>query len=172
MEEWRDVAGYENYFQISDLGRLRSKRTNKILSQTISKTGYYTHATKIGGRKGKSICFKIHRLVCKAFHPNPENKKSVNHKDGNKLNNHKDNVEWATQHENMTHAVSTGLLVNPKGEENNKAKLSEKDVIQIRMEYETTKISQRALAKKYEVSRWTIQDIVTYTTWKHINNGV
>lgn len=169
MEEWRDVIGYEAYFQISDLGRLYSKRTSRILSQTVSENGYYVHATKIGGRKGKSVCFKIHRLVCEAFHPNPENKPTVNHKDGNKLNNAKDNVEWSSHQENTQHAYDTGLAKVASGENHASSKLTEALVTEIREEYKNTKISQRALAAKYGVGKTTIQNVLTGETW---NNSV
>ncbi len=51
----------------------------------------------------------VHRLVAAAFIPNPQNKRCVNHKDGNKLNNHASNLEWVTHSENMVHAVNNGL---------------------------------------------------------------
>lgn len=54
--------------------------------------------------------FRVHRLVCSAFHPNLENKPLVNHKDGIKWNNYKDNVEWSTPSENNQHALKTGLV--------------------------------------------------------------
>ncbi len=53
--------------------------------------------------------YYVHRLVCQAFHPNPENKNEVNHKDGNRHNNHSTNLEWVTRAENAEHAVQTGL---------------------------------------------------------------
>ena len=123
MEEiFKDVIGYEDYFKISNHGNLYSKLSNRLLKQTVSATGYYTVATKIGGRTGTAICFKIHRLVAEAFLEPPSkqqlqwasttkyNKVLVNHKDGNKLNNNVDNLEWATASENTNHAISTGLL--------------------------------------------------------------
>lgn len=57
----------------------------------------------------KNSLHSIHRLVAQAFIPNPENKKTVNHKDGNKLNNCIDNLEWATEKENQQHKWKNGL---------------------------------------------------------------
>lgn len=86
MEEiFKDVVGFEDYFQISNFGRFFSKRSNKLLKLHINKSGYITLATKIGGRHGTNHCFKIHRVVAEAFIPNPENKPEVNHKDGKKI---------------------------------------------------------------------------------------
>lgn len=165
MENWKDVVGYEQYFKVSDTGKVYSKRTSKILSQTISQTGYYTIATKIGGRKGKALCFKVHRLVAQAFINNTENKPFVNHKDGNKLNNLCENLEWSTALENIRHAFATGLACGLSGEDSPNSKLNYSIVDQIRFEYITTKISQRKLAQKYGVSKTTIQNILANERW-------
>lgn len=169
MEEWRDVIGYEEYFQVSNLGRIYSKRTSKILKQTICKTGYYTVATKIGGRNGKSLCFKVHRLVAEAFIYNLENKPFVNHKDGNKLNNSQENLEWCTQSENVLHALEIGLLKPLKMEDSPSAKLNVDLVNAIRLEYKETKTTHRKLAEKYGVGKTTIQNILAGERW---NNSV
>ena len=109
MEEaWKDVVGFEGEYQISNLGRLKhfSKKGWNILKNT-NKKGWYFNVILVGKSKTKSI--KIHRLVAEAFIPNPENKPCINHKDGNKQNNCVDNLEWATQKENIEHARRTGL---------------------------------------------------------------
>ncbi len=165
MEQWKDVVGYENYFMVSDLGRVYSKRTSKILKQTISKTGYSTFATKIGGRKGKSRCFKVHRLVAEAFVFNFENKPFVNHKDGNKLNNVSENLEWCTKSENTIHALEKGLLIPLRMEESPHAKLDMIRAEKIRLEYSEEKITHRELAKKYKVGKTTIQNILADERW-------
>lgn len=133
MEIWKDVVGYEEYFQISNEGRLFSKRSHKVLKQTISKTGYYTVSTKIGGRTGISKCFRIHRVVAEAFLVNPQNKETVNHIDGNKLNNNLSNLEWATYSENSQHAFKTGLASGKRGTASVNSKLSDEQVAEIRI---------------------------------------
>ena len=122
QEIYKDVIGFEEYFKISNLGNLYSKRSKRLLKQTILPTGYYSASTKIGGRNGKSVCFRIHRLVAEAFLDNPTEdqlefartsiygKVLVNHIDGNKLNNNVNNLEWRTAKENTYHAVQTGLI--------------------------------------------------------------
>lgn len=98
MEEWRDVVGAEEYYQISNLGRIRNKCTGEILKPSLS--GGYRH---IELRYGINKNVLIHRLVAMAFVPNPFGFKCVNHKDENKLNNNADNLEWCTHKYNNTY---------------------------------------------------------------------
>lgn len=114
MEEiWKDIPGYENKYQISNLGRVKSFENNKgkyrelIRKPRINKQGYYYLGL---WKHSKAKTFKIHRLVAQIFIPNPENKICVNHKDGNKLNNNVNNLEWVTYSENTIHAINTGLI--------------------------------------------------------------
>lgn len=145
MEEvWKDVVGYEDHFRVSNLGRVTSKRTGKILKQHINKQGRAGFATKIGGRNGSCVCFKTHRLVATAFIPNPENKPTVNHKDGNPLNNCVENLEWATHSENIRHAFDTGLIVPASGFRSTSAKLTEEQVETIRINPDGLTVRQLA----------------------------
>ena len=109
---------------------------------------------------GQQLYF-VHRLVAEQYIPNPENKQQVNHKDGNKLNNTVENLEWASNQENRTHAVKHGLHL--EGEKCPWAKLTEQDVIFIRTHLEYT---NNQLANQFNVSRATIRDIRNYRTWK------
>jgi hypothetical protein len=175
MEEWRDVVGYEEYFQVSNLGRIFSKRTNKILKQTISKTGYFTCASKIGGRKGISICFKIHRLVAEAFLAPPSKTLieecscsvykivPVNHKDGNKLNNIHTNLEWCSYRENMLHASKLGLLKPPRDmsyDKNPASLFTYEERLQIYKDIINTKCSGNKKAKELGCSPHVIYGII------------
>ena len=122
QEIYKDVVGFEEYFQVSNLGNIYSKRTCTTLRQTTTKTGYKVLSTRIGGRNGKTFCLKVHRLVAEAFLEPPEDYLLdeaastfykvviVNHIDGDKLNNKVSNLEWCTYKENTQHAISTGLM--------------------------------------------------------------
>ena len=113
VEIWKDVVGYEEYFQVSNFGNVWSKRTNKILKQyTYSGNGRKAFATKIGGRDGKNHRFMIHRIVAEAFIPNPENKPEVNHKDCDPSNNTVENLEWNTREENLEHWLKSEKFKN------------------------------------------------------------
>ena len=93
---------------ISDHGRVLSfkGRSKLILCAKIMGTGY---ETVILPNKGVCIEYKIHRLVAKAFIPNPEQLPQINHLDGNTMNNHVSNLEWCDAYTNMMHAIRTGL---------------------------------------------------------------
>jgi hypothetical protein len=120
QKEFTPIKGYENlYFVCKDTQEVLSikKRKNtkddtykllKPVNNSKDPSNNYFIVTLVdatGKRKNKSI----HRIMCETFLPNPENKRHVNHKDGNKLNNNLNNLEWATEKENSQHAVNTGL---------------------------------------------------------------
>lgn len=110
-EIWKDVAGYEGLYQISNLGRVASFRARGgsrprnpngayLLNPGPDAWGYARINASINN---ETQILKVHRLVALAFIPNPGSKPEVNHVDRNKLNNRFDNLEWATGPENMAH---------------------------------------------------------------------
>jgi hypothetical protein len=169
MEEWIPVKDYEIYYHVNSSGEVKSLK--RVISEP--RWGIRTYKEKImkqgvvagypairASKDGESIILYVHRLVASAFIPNPENKPCVNHIDGNKLNNHKDNLEWCTHQENAQHAVKTGLIIPPRC-----AKLTKEEVCEIRESFE----NKVYIAKKYKVSRSTVSDIKNRKTWKHID---
>lgn len=109
-ENWKDVAGYEGRYQVSDQGRVRGV-TGKVLSPNRQNSGYHIVHLYLGGKATRKPAL-IHRLVAAAFvqGAGPD----VNHKDGDKKHNAASNLEWATKSENMLHAHATGLATAPK----------------------------------------------------------
>lgn len=95
QEEWKDIEGYEGLYMISNLGRVKSLRHGKWIERrsNVNRQGYYALTLHKDG--GNKTC-TIHRLVAKAFIPNPLGFPCVNHKDENKENNRVDNLEWCT----------------------------------------------------------------------------
>lgn len=166
-EEWRDIAGYEGLYQVSNFGRVKSfvKKTPKILKPFIDTFGYLV----VGFHKGDARKnFNIHRLVAKNFIPNIENKQQVNHIDGRPLNNHVSNLEWVTHAENIRHAYRTGL--RPSGVKNPLAKFSEEQILYIRENPD--ELNCRELAKVFEVCPATIGDIQLGRKYKFVKGTV
>jgi hypothetical protein len=160
------IEGYDDYF-ISDDGKVFSTKYKEMreVKQRINKQGRpYVNLCK----NGKYKSFVTHRLVAKHYLPDFTLDLQVNHIDGDKTNNNVSNLEMVTQSENMQHAVKTGLLVNHKGEEHWDAKLTEKEVKEIRSKYIPNVYGIKKLAKEYQVSESTIKFIIKRVTWKHI----
>jgi DNA-binding NarL/FixJ family response regulator len=107
----------------------------------------------------------VHRVVAQSF-LGVHKGMIVNHKDGNKLNNKLENLEWVTYRENTLHAKMTGLI-NNSGERHYKAMLTNNDVLEIRGLLRSG-LPQRKIAKKYNVTQTTISCINRNKTWKHI----
>lgn len=123
-EIWKDIEGFEGYYQVSNLGRVKrvaritvrgnGKSNNAVYHiperikepQTQTQGYLFVALYKNGVYKEK----RVNRLVAMAFIPNPENKSEVNHIDGNKNNNRVDNLEWVTDVENKRHAHKNGLM--------------------------------------------------------------
>lgn len=129
-EFWRDIPGFEQEYQASSFGRMRSLdryvntkinnnekvlKKGKILIPHKNIHGYY----RINLKQKK---YSVHRLVAETFLENPNNYPCVNHKDGNKLNNNVDNLEWCTRSANTKHAYKLGLLKKRFNEEHWKSR--------------------------------------------------
>ena len=164
IEEWKDIPNYDGIYTASTLGRFKSQMkhngTNeRILRQTPTRKGYLS----LGLYKNKNrISFLAHRLVAETYIENPLNLPEVNHKKGNKKDNRPCAIEWSTHDDNIEHAVTNSLV--QKGETCHKAKLTEKDVLNIR----ASSLMQKDLAVLYNISRQSISGIITRKYWKHI----
>lgn len=167
-EKWKDVVGYEDYFLVSDLGRVFSKRTNRILKQYLNKSRRMSLSTWV---EGKRVTFRIHRLVAEAFLLNPENKPTVNHKDGNPSNNFLVNLEWATYSENEQHAYDTGLRKSKEGADHHNSVLTEENIKFIRDNYKLgcRCFGARALAKKFKTVHTVILRLINNLTYKNLS---
>lgn len=109
-KEYKIIKGFNKY-EISKCGEIRNVKTKKILSSTIS-SDYYSNSISDNDKKRHK--FRIHRLVALVYLDNPNNYKIVNHKDGNKLNNNVDNLEWCNHSQNILHAIKNGLKKTKK----------------------------------------------------------
>ena len=118
MEKWKDIKGFEGIYQVSNKGNIRSLDRTVIYSDG-RKANFKGKEMSISDKTDYPLCkmnnktYKIHRLVAKAFIPNPKNKAEINHKDGDKHNNDVLNLEWVTREENIQHAFANGMISRP-----------------------------------------------------------
>jgi len=170
MEIWKDIKDYEGIYQISNLGNVKSlirktsgTNTSKVvfLKLFLSKNGYLRCVLS---KKGKIKKMLIHRLIADHFIKNTLNKKCVNHINGIRTDNRIENLEWATHSENSTH----GYRKNKR--KNSNRKLSESDVLEIKIKLQNYKHGDCILlAKKYNVSKCIISLIKKNKTYKQDN---
>ena len=151
-EIFKDVKGYEGYYEISNLGRVRSTsyKGKKILKPAVTKNGYLNVIFCINQKKEHKF---VHRLVAEAFIPNINNYSTVNHKDEDKLNNCVENLEWLSVEDNNRYS--------------NSKMLTKEKVLQIPSLIDQG-YTQLEIAKYFNVSRRAIQSILRGEHWKDL----
>lgn|SRR5574343_4405 len=182
MEEiWKDIVGYEGLYQVSNLGNIKSlpkqwkcggsnaplkefSHNGKILKPLLSSNGYCGVCLY---KNNKVSRLSVHRTVADAFIDNFGNKPQVNHINGIKTDNRAENLEWATNSENIQHAIQHGLIKsgykNPgsglKGEKNHSSKFLNSEVVELRKLINSKLYTQKQLASVYGVTQATISVI-------------
>ena len=190
-EVWKDVIEHENSYQISDLGRVRTKtrlvpRRVGGVTQLITKKAVVKviHNDSKGypsvqlSKDGKQTTERVHRLVALHFLQPPtqalieackrHGEVYVNHKDSNKLNTNVGNLEWCNQTYNCYHAVTEETKQKLSGENCYHAKLTENVVLEIVAEYNSGGVTQQILADKFGVKQITISNILTGYSWSAV----
>ena len=171
-EVWRDITGFEELYQVSNRGRVKSlgrEETHKpgrgrvakryIRRASLSKTGYLQLNLCEGG---KSYCRRIHKLVAKAFVDNPKGLPEVKHIDGDKTNNVAENLMWCSKQDSIN---AYRAEAKPKqGADNSCAALTWEEVSYIRSDCGLT---QKELADMFGVAPPTIHGIIKYKTYKN-----
>lgn len=175
-EVWKDIPNYEGYYQISNLGRIKSvarkvkyqnsyRNVKEKLKKTfIGKQGYERVELS---KNGKTKKYNVHRIVANVFISNPLNKETVNHINGIKTDNRVENLEWATRSENELHAYKIGLAKNSE-KQRNVARLyckenKIKSIIQLDLDGNFIKEwkSAREVEEKINISRKNISQCIT-----------
>lgn len=167
-EIWKKCEIAPNY-EISSFGNVRraflnGERINRLLKPYIHSNGYgEVHLSKVGKQS-------IHRLVLQTFiGPAPINTEA-NHKNGIKMDNRIENLEWITRSENMKHAYRNGLILNlnKKGSKNGRAIVSENDIISIiKMRQEGFVL--REISNKFGICISAVNNIIKGKSWRHVN---
>lgn len=156
-DDMKNIKGYEGVYLVTQDGKVWSNRSQRFIGSDV-KNSY----TIVDLRKNNKQNIKtVHRLVAEAFIPNPKNLREVNHKDGNKHNNHISNLEWVSSAQNTKHGWDNGLLKN-EGLVKARRKLTPKQVEEIRKRYKPRcKINgTRALGREYNISQSQISNII------------
>ncbi len=173
------IVGYEEIYSIAENGRVWShERTN------VSINGKTKYEYKIGGKwlkpwissKPTYVCItlyknkkskhhKIHRLIAQTFIPNLENKPEINHKNGIKLDNRIENLEWVTHKENMQHAYKNGLINKSAN-----AKLNWQQIEEIRQNHVKKGTYTRKPWEKHNISRGHYYRVLNREIWSCNND--
>ena len=165
MEEWKPIKELNGAYEASTLGNIRNAKTKKIKS--IAFDGHYW---KFGfdyvfkGKRNRGW-YRVHKAVAETFIPNPDNKPTVNHIDGDHGNNTIENLEWATHSEQIRHMQK--VLRLGCCEKHFNAKLTNDDVRKMRKMYEEG-INVTQLSKIFGVTHGNISSIVHYKKWKYV----
>lgn len=170
-EIWKPVTGIPNlqdWYYVSNYGRVYSRFTGLLIKPIILNSGYLS--VMLYNKNNTGVRLLVHRLVITTFNPiaNPEDF-HVNHIDGNKINNHIDNLEWVTRSENTLHAYQTGLM--RAGEANNFCKISEATVHEICRLLSMKKYSVKEISEMVNLQghKSLIHEIKSKRNWKHIS---
>jgi hypothetical protein len=163
-EIYKLIADTEGVYSVSTYGNVRNNTTNYVLKPFADNKGYLQFDIKFSNRS-TGITVTAHRLVGRAFIPNPSNLPVINHIDGVKHNNRVENLEWTTFQLNNVHAVKMGLIAS--GEDSYLHKLTEAEVVQI-INLLKQGCRNIDLAKEFNVGHNTIDDIRCNRTWRFI----
>ena len=170
-EIWKEIKGFEGEYEVSNLGRIRSM--DRMINGRFYKSKI--RSIKITPNVYPKICLcsingdrtaRIHRLVAENFIPNPDNKKEVNHIDGDKTNNRVDNLEWVTPTENKIHNHRLGIT--RRGERHQNSILTEEQAIQVKKLIKLG-YSQSEIVKKTGLRNSMINNIKRNNTWTYLS---
>jgi len=172
-ETWKSIVGWEGYYEVSDLGRIKSvaksrgRQLGRIMIHGINSDGY--HRVRLN-RHAKQTSIGVHFLVAAAFlGPCPDGME-VNHINGDKGDNHPQNLEYLTHQQNTQHAITILGRRIASAEEHGRAKLTWDDINQIRLARQNG-ASIVSLATQSNVSKSTIRRIVRFENWKPSQGG-
>jgi hypothetical protein len=176
-EIWKDIPKFNNEYQISNFGKIRSKhaviirsngtthtRVSKILKPAKSKDGYYKGAVCVD-KKMRTYC--IHRLVAEAFCFKSYETQEVNHINGVKTDNRAENLEWCNRSENILHALRLGLLIPRKGSQKTESKMDEATAKKLK-EMIANGIKRSLVCEQLGITVHMYKDVQRGKTWMHV----
>lgn len=171
-EIWKNVIGYEGHYQVSNGGLVRGVdrvdgnghwRKGKMMTMTDNGVGHFTVMLSINATYKRCL---VQKLVMRAFVGDVPEGHNINHKNGNTKDNRLDNLEYVTFSENTQHALKVlEREMGLRGSRNPGAKLTDRQVVEIRQLYATGKYSARQLSEIYPASRSAIGEVVAMRTY-------
>jgi hypothetical protein len=171
-EKWKPVIGYEGLYEVSNKGRIKTLDKSRGHKEKIkyilinNQTGY---RQVLLCKENKKKTYKVARLVAQAFIPNKYNRKTVNHKDYNRINDNVENLEWMSSKENSIHSyLRPRKFNNRKGENHPSHRFTDKQILKIRGKYIPRIYTTTKLAKEYKTSQSLIWSIVKRKIWTHV----
>lgn len=164
-EIWKPIAGFEGLYEISSHGNVKSLRVRKVFMKPQPTKLRYIRLN-LTDKDKKQKHYSLHRLVAMNFIENPLNHPQVNHKDGNKYNNHYKNLEWCDGKHNIKHAFEMRLYppINPN------SKVTPRIVIAMRRMHEKYGDSSKKISDCFGVPYSTTRFILTYRSWKELKD--
>jgi len=174
IEAWKTVVGCEGIYEVSGLGRVRSKRVRdhkrtggwRLLKLSPDSRGRPRVSLYLCGKRTQRL---VSHLVASAFLlPKSSADQVLRHLNDDPTDNRPENLAWGTYSDNRQDAIRNDRLNQPRGIAHYRAKLTEDNVQEISRLYATKKFSQRELALQFDVSQTTISHIIRRKKWKHV----
>tara|TARA_R110000796_G_scaffold221224_1_gene337301 strand:+ start:40 stop:522 length:483 start_codon:yes stop_codon:yes gene_type:complete len=155
-----------SHYEVTKEGQIisHSEMGKAKVLRAANNTGYKMVALYLDGSPVKKY---VHRLVAEQYCERPEGCNEVDHIDGDKFNNHADNLEWVTRAENMRRAYD-GNLIDCRGTNSALSKTNDADVVEMRRLWDLREMKQGELAEMFNISRTQVNTIVNRKQWKHI----
>ena len=159
----RNMSDVFAKYDVDEYGGVVNKTTGYVIKHQKNKKGYH----KVMLITDKRVCIRVQRLVALKYLANPMGYEEVNHKDGDKDNNHVSNLEWCSGIQNRDHSMKTGLI--KRGEDHNRAKMKDSDVLDVRIRIRAGESFRKVWGDYQDIVKWyTFRDICRGDTWKHI----
>ena len=170
-EKWRQAVGFSDRYYVSNKGRIfttsaHNKKDNPTIMRPARSFNKRTNSFEYYKTVMDGRTVVVHRVVAQTWIPNPASKPFINHKNGDKVDNRVENLEWCSASENTLHAYRTGLEKKQLGEKHHATHLTNEQVKQFKWEWANErKMTRKEYAKELGVSEATIKDIIRGRSW-------